>query len=71
MFTEIITKIFGSFKSSDVNQSNIDEEDVQTNEGDKATLYNKIIYKSKQTFKSITIPKPHVGYKLLRNSDSN
>ncbi|KAL7051617.1 hypothetical protein ACKWTF_004529 [Chironomus riparius] len=68
MFTEIISKIFGSFKSSDLSQSNNDEEDIQTKTVDKETLYDKIVYKSTQTFKSITVPKPHVGYKLLRNS---
>lgn len=67
MFTEIITKIFGAFKSADVSQSNNYEEDIQTNEGDKETLYDKIIYKSTQTFKAITVPKPHVAYKLLRD----
>ena len=70
MFTEIISKISGAFRSPEENQSNNDEEDVaQTKESDKETLYNKIIYKSTQTLKSLTLPRPHVGYKLLQNSN--
>ncbi|KAG5674690.1 hypothetical protein PVAND_004642 [Polypedilum vanderplanki] len=76
MFTEIVTKIRTSMNQNDSSESfkndsssnGLDIERISDEQNKDLSFYRKMLKRSTQKIKSITIPRPHISYKILENT---
>jgi uncharacterized membrane protein len=71
MFTEIVGRIKESLKKSISNESRGNDDDIEQSVEEQKrdmSFYRKMLKKSTQKIKSISIPRPHISYKVLENT---